>query len=86
MSKPTSPYYFRGGTSIYHWELDCSRNHFPDENWFTTEKRPKYKNKCTECLAKKIPSSQENQSQNTSPPFSFWDDYEEYFKAFEKSE
>ncbi len=52
MSNPSAPYYHKKGKDTYHWERNCSKNHYPEAGWEKTNTPPAGKEQCNECKAK----------------------------------
>lgn len=52
MSTPKIPYYYEENSDVYHWERDCSDNHYPLGGWIQTDEKPLGKEKCAQCEAK----------------------------------
>lgn len=52
MSNPNSPYYFKTDSDTYHWELKCSKNHYPEHGWQMVYQKPSNREQCDECKAK----------------------------------
>jgi hypothetical protein len=52
MSIALAPYYYKIGGDTYHWELTCSKNHYPAPGWEKTDIRPLGKEQCDECKGK----------------------------------
>lgn len=53
MSEPKAPYYYKIGGDTYHWEKECSKNNYKenDANWVKTNVQPS-KEQCNECKGK----------------------------------
>lgn len=52
MSKPEAPYYHKLDSDVYHWEMSCSLNHYPDPGWEKTDEKPPGKEQCDQCKGK----------------------------------
>lgn len=55
MSKPNPPYYFienKIDSDTYHWESNCSKNHYPAKGWVKDSHQPSDREQCDECKAK----------------------------------
>jgi len=53
MSKPSAPYYYKENSSdAYHWEILCSKNHYPDPGWKKSDTAPSGREQCNECKSK----------------------------------
>lgn len=52
MSTPSSPYYYKTSSDTYHWEKDCSKNHYPGDGWKKVSTKPTNREQCNECKGK----------------------------------
>ena len=52
MSKPSPPYYYKDGSDAYHWEPNCSKNHYPAPGWHKSSEKPTNREQCDECKNK----------------------------------
>lgn len=52
MSEPKAPFYYKKDSDTYHWEKSCSKNHYTEDGWETTQTKPTGKEQCNECKAK----------------------------------
>ncbi len=56
MANPKPPYFYKYGQGTYHWELECSKNRYNenDSKWVKTNTKPSM-SACNECMEIKKP-------------------------------